>query len=280
MGGPLCAVGLQFGLQSADGEQPPVLRQDLSFLSDPGMTSPLGSYGKQARDTSWALSKRNVKRCAHVLDRAPRPLLRSALHLMLRFRRPETELGPDRLYAYLDALWQRRAVPGDVLEIGCFRGGTTRIAYRFLRSIQSPKRYVAMDTFHGFVSGQFEQDRRHGTPDRLSTGFSINGLEAVRRSLKADGCDGVELVKGDIATVADSALPTTVAVCLIDVDLEIPTYAGLSRVIGRLASGGVALVDDCDPANDFAGALVGYRRFVSEQSLPEEYFMGMGLVRA
>jgi O-methyltransferase len=71
-----------------------------------------------------------------------------------------------------------------------------------------------------------------------------------------------------------------VAVCLIDVDLEIPTFEGLSRVLGRLAPVGVILIDDCDPAGDYIGALVGYRRFVRERNLPEEYFMTMGIVRS
>ena len=215
-----------------------------------------------------------------MLGKAPRSLVQSALQLMLRFRRPQAELGPERLYAYLDALWRRRDLSGDVLEIGCFRGGTARIAYRFLQSIQSPKRYVAVDTFDGFVRRQFDHDTRHGTPEWLRTGFSVNGAGAVRRSLKADGCEGVELVKGDIAALPDAALPATVAVSLIDVDLEIPTYAALSRVFERLEPGGVILVDDCDPLNDYAGALVGYRNFVGERQLPEEYFMGMGVVRS
>lgn len=212
-------------------------------------------------------------------QRAPRPVLRWALGLMLRLRPPQPELQPERLYAYLDAIWRRRDVAGDVLEIGCFRGGTTRLAYRFLRSIGCPKRYVALDTFDGFVGPQFEQDRRHGTPGRLRTGFSINDVEAVRRSLRADGCEDVEILRGDIAAIPDAALPASVAICLIDVDLAIPTYAGLSRVVDRLTPGGVVLVDDCDPQNEYAGALVGYRNFVRERKLPEEYFMRMGLVR-
>ena len=226
------------------------------------------------------MSRRNVQTRAYVLGKAPRSLLRSALDLMLRFRRPQAELQPQRLYAYLDALWQRRDLPGDVLEIGCFRGGTTRIAYRFLQSIKSPKRYVAVDTFDGFVGPQFDHDRRHGTSERLRTGFSVNGVEAVRRSLNADGCEGVELVKGDVASLPDESWPASVAVCLIDVDLEIPTYAALSRVFDRLERGGIVLVDDCDPLNDYAGAVVGYRTFVGERQLPEEYFMGMGVVRS
>ena len=43
-------------------------------------------------------------------------MLQSALHLRLRLRRPQTELGPDRLYAYLEAIWERRDVPEDVLD--------------------------------------------------------------------------------------------------------------------------------------------------------------------
>lgn len=198
---------------------------------------------------------------------------------MLRLRPPQSELSPDRLYAYLDALWRCREVPGDVLEVGCFRGGTTRIAYRFLQRVQPSRRYVAVDTFAGFVDRHFDHDRRQGTSDRLRTGFSRNALDAVRHSLEADGCGGVELVEGDIASLAPSALPAAIAVCLLDVDLEVPTYEGLCRVVDRLGPGGMVLVDDCDPAGDYVGALAGYRRFASERGLPEEYFMSMGLVR-
>lgn len=95
---------------------------------------------------------------------------RNALDAILRLRPPQPELGADRLYAFLDALWQRRDVPGDVLEIGCFRGGTTRIGFRFLQLTQPARLYVAVDTFAGFVGGQFEHDRRLGTAARFRTG--------------------------------------------------------------------------------------------------------------
>ena len=206
-------------------------------------------------------------------------LRRYALPALLRLRPPTPELRPDRLYAYLDALYQRREVPGGVVEVGCFRGGTTRLAYRFLQQVQPSRRYVAVDTFAGFADQQFEHDRRRGTPDRLRTGFRMNDVGAVRRFLDADGCAGVELVDGDIATLPDSALPETIAVCLLDVDLELPTYEGLCRVVARLAPGGITLVDDCDPGNDYSGALAGYRRFAGERAHGEEYFMEMGIAR-
>ncbi len=203
---------------------------------------------------------------------------RYALPALLRLRRPAPELRPDRLYAYLDALYQRRDVAGAVVEVGCFRGGTTRLAYRFLQEVHPSRRYVAVDTFAGFVDRHFEHDRALGTANRRATGFGLNQLGAVRRSLDADGCRSVELVEGDIATLPDGLLPRQVAVCLIDVDLEVPTYASLSRLVPRLAPGGIALVDDCDRGNDYPGALAGYRRFVGERSR-EEYVMDMGVAR-
>jgi hypothetical protein len=124
-------------------------------------------------------------------------LRRHALPALLRLRPPRPELRPDRLYAYLDALYRSGAVAGAVVEVGCFRGGTTRLAYRFLQQVQPTRRYVAVDTFAGFIDRQFEHDRRHGTQNRLRMGCRLNELEAVRRSLDADGCTGVELVEGD-----------------------------------------------------------------------------------
>ncbi len=203
-----------------------------------------------------------------------------ALPIYLRWRPPAPELAPQRLYALLDALWRRRDTAGAVVEVGCFRGGTTRAAYAFLREIQSHRDYVAIDTFSGFVDHHFQHDRGHGTPLRARVGFAVNSFDAVRRSLNSAGCEDVVLIQGEIATLPDSLFPESVAVSLIDVDLEIPTYTGLCRIAKRLVPDGIVLVDDCDPASEFKGARVGYRRFAAEHGHAEEYFMGMGIIRS
>jgi SAM-dependent methyltransferase len=207
-------------------------------------------------------------------------LRRHALSVYLRRRPAAPDLAPHRLYAFLDALWHRRDSVGAVVEVGCWRGGTTRVAYRFLQAIQSPRQYVAIDTFAGFVDDHFQRDRRHGTPLRLRAGFAVNSFDAVRRSLDAAGCGDVDLIQGEITTLPDSMLPESVAVSLIDVDLDIPTYTGLVRIAKRLAPDGIVLVDDCDQESGFKGARAGYRRFAAEHSYAEDYFMGMGIIRS
>jgi predicted O-methyltransferase YrrM len=90
----------------------------------------------------------------------------------------------------------------------------------------------------------------------------------------------LEVVEGDIITIADDALPPQISVCLMDVDLARPIHEGLKRVYPRLVSGGIILVDDCEGGQEsgWRGGQVGYRRFVEEQGLPERYDAGMGLV--
>lgn len=193
-------------------------------------------------------------------------------------RKPEAVLQPERLYLYLDALWKRRDLPGAVVEIGCYRGGTSLLASRFLRRSGFPRRYIAYDTFGGFVEDQFHADVKLGTPTDFRRHFADNSLALVRRSL--DRYDGkeIELVQGDIATLPDSALPDQIAVALVDVDLDIPVHKALERILPRMVKGGIVFVDDCPENYSWAGARVGYKRFVDAMHLPERYSMGLGII--
>jgi SAM-dependent methyltransferase len=187
-------------------------------------------------------------------------------------------LQPQRLYAYLDALWQRRDVEGAVVEIGCWNGGTAAIAHQMLEHTGHRKRYVCVDTFNGFVPAQFDRDVEHGTPSSARRDFTGTPRDVVARLLRHWECSEIELIEADVAKLDADALPDRIVVALVDVDLDIPVYEGLLRVVPRLVPGGIALVDDCFPSHTWAGARKGYERFVAEAGLPAEYFMGMGIV--
>ena len=206
-----------------------------------------------------------------------RPIRDAVLTLHARLRPPQPQLSAERLYAYLDALWRCREVPGAIVEVGCFRGGTTRVAAQFLSESTINTDYVAVDTFSGFVDGHFDRDLVHGTKRTTRTGFSRNSLPVDRGRLDESGHEHVTLLQADICTIAESALPAEISVCLLDVDLEVPTYEGLRKIVPRLAPGGMVLVDDCHEGNAFAGAKVGYQRFLAEAGMDETYFMNMGV---
>jgi O-methyltransferase len=194
------------------------------------------------------------------------------------YPRPVTALAPERLYAYMDALWRARELDGAVVEVGTWLGGTAALSYRMLRHTGYEKRYVCIDTFGGFVQEHFDRDVEHGTAADRGNDFAANSKELVSRLLAHWGTPEIELVQGDITTIDDALLPEKVAVSLVDVDLDVPVYEGLRRIYPRLLEGGTILVDDCSESEDWRGPRIAYQRFVSEHELPERYFMGMGVL--
>jgi hypothetical protein len=220
-----------------------------------------------------------------------RPRIRSIVRRITAGRGPEnlyptpvSALGPERLYAYFDAIWQRRNVDGAIVEVGCWLGGTAALARRLLRNTGIEKRYVCVDTFTGFVPEQLKAEQ--DLTGEVRPTFTGASLDMVRRLLHHWDCEDIELVAGDIVTLEDDALPPTIAVALVDVDLELPVYEALRRIWPRLARGGTILVDDCpdDPASErayhfrFPGAKRAYARFLDEIGRVPEYHLGMGIV--
>jgi len=206
------------------------------------------------------------------------PALRLAPTLILP--KPFFALQPERLYYYLDALWQRREIDGCVVEVGCWLGGTAATAHRFLLETSGSRRYVCIDTFGGFVPEQFEADLANGTPAAERRTFQSNSKATVRKLLDYWAASPIELVQGDIVTLPDAEIPSDIAVCLLDVDLELPIYEGLKRIAPKIVSGGIILVDDCQSDTTFAGARVGYAKYCAEAGIPEEYIFGFGVFRA
>jgi hypothetical protein len=184
----------------------------------------------------------------------------------------------ERLYLWMDTMLKTKNVDGDVLEVGCYLGGTAALSRHFLDGIGSTKTYMVVDTFEGFVPDQWAQDEAAGTSADLARHFSSNSVELTRWVLNRHGASEVKISPGDITKMPDESLPSHLSACLLDVDLSEPSYAGLKRLYPRLESGGIILVDDCDQETEYK-ARVGYERFMSEHRLSTEYRYGMGIVR-
>jgi len=206
------------------------------------------------------------------------PSLKGAMALILS--QPLPELRPEHMYLYLDALWRTRGLAGAAVEVGCFQCSTSAWAVRMLRAMEVRRDYLCVDTFGGFVDAQFDQDVRRGTATTHRRGFRFNSPRLVRRLLARWGVPEIRLLPADIVALPESQLPAQIAVALVDVDLEDPTYSALEKIHPRLTAGGTILVDDCsvDPGNPYRGARIGYSRFVERHGLPERYVFGMGVI--
>jgi O-methyltransferase len=193
------------------------------------------------------------------------------------YKYPPFGLQPERLATYLHGLLERKALPGDVAEIGCNLGGTSAIAARMLKRVGWMNRYICYDTFSGFVAEQFEKDVARGTEKGRRDMFAANSMALVRKILDQHGVPEVELVPGDITTIPDQRLSAAYSVVLLDIDLADPTYGALKRFWPRLVQGGVIYVDDCPGGYNWK-ARIGYEQFCREAGLTPRYEYGLGVL--
>lgn len=195
----------------------------------------------------------------------------------LLYRFPPVFLSPAGLHLWFEALETTEALDGDVVEVGCYLGGTSILGAHFLREMGSKRRYTVIDTFGGFTDEQFESEIEHGGARELRHHFSANTPELARWVMDHHGAPQVQMIQGDVACLPEDALPQRISACLIDIDLAEPIYVALTRLYPRLAPGGVIIVDDCDSQTMYKAA-IGYERFVAEQGLPHQIRLGKGVV--
>lgn len=187
-------------------------------------------------------------------------------------------LSAGKLYLYLDALYRTQSVQGDVLEVGCNICGTTALGKQMLRKMNSQKAYYCVDTFGGFVEEQFENDQKKGTPVKKKMAFSNNDISLARKVLQIHKSDSVRLIQADIVKLPSDQLPNQISLCLLDVDLYDPIYAGLEKIYPRMARGGVILVDDCGGDTWKAGE--AFKDFVAKHQINNwNNEFGMGIIK-
>lgn len=206
-------------------------------------------------DSVKDLVKRHVPR-AHV-DRAL--LAFPQLYPALRY---ESQLTGAQLGILRSLLAERR--PGNVIECGVYRAGTTVLLARHLEALGLDKRIYALDSFAGFEPEIEEEIDRGLVPAEGRTAFRTNSVEYVRRKLRVLGvADRVEVVPGFF----EQTLPTIdddFCLALIDCDLEKSTEFCLGRLWERIVDGGSVVVDDYQ--NPFyPGAALAADRFFANR---------------
>jgi len=149
-------------------------------------------------------------------------------------------------------------VPGVIIELGVQWGATTSLIYN-LTSIFDPfnfrRKVIGFDTFAGFPADSIsEGERAHGwrENDLLA---ADNAKDIADRCLSAHQAFSAlkhmgrhELVQGNVvetlpAWLADNG-HETVALCVFDLDLGIPTRESLKHILPRCQKGSVLVFDE------------------------------------
>lgn len=165
-------------------------------------------------------------------------------------------------------------IPGDIVECGVWRGGSTMIAMAALKHFGAMDRRVRLlDTFQGMtepgdadvdlcgVSAQTLLDVEGGKADGM---LCYASLDEVKRNVASIGypSDLVEFIEGDIRETALAVEPREIALLRLDTDFYESTKVELEVFYPWLREKGVLIIDDY-------GHWEGSRRAV------EEYFDGL-----
>ncbi|MCR6657469.1 MAG: TylF/MycF family methyltransferase [Opitutus sp.] len=180
--------------------------------------------------------------------------------------------SPSQLRALLNLVDEALAVPGDLVEVGCYRGYTTTFLNRHLNEVAPGRRYLAIDTFSGFTPESVDvevKQRGKSAGHRAFAKFTVNSRRVFDATLKLNNITRVAVIEGDICR-RDLDPAQRFCFGLIDVDLYAPSRAGLEKVWAQLNPGGVIVVDDCQPRQIYDGSRQALEEFGKEHGVAFE----------
>ena len=156
------------------------------------------------------------------------------------------------------ALETTRAVPGAIVEIGCFRGSSSSVMLDYALHNGFDRTFYFFDTFDGF---SYETART--SPDAMWQGtHATEGHAVVECRLTAIGYPHLQVHRANIITDNLPAEITQIAVANVDVDLYEAVIAGLNKVADLIPPGGIIICEDAGHTPNLIGARLALQEFM------------------
>jgi hypothetical protein len=137
------------------------------------------------------------------------------------------------------AVQQVRALPGDFVELGVFRGHTTLFVAELLEFASWPKRWRLYDTFSGIPDDQVDPGWAEKNVAAYRGTFSF---EEVRDRFAHIG--NIEVIRGRVPDVFEQHPTGPIAFMHLDLNNSSAEIAALDRLYDHIVPGGVIVFDD------------------------------------
>lgn len=174
---------------------------------------------------------------------------------------PYTMTSPERVFALCDAVRHvvRNQIPGDLVECGVWRGGSTMAMLKTLSANSCDSRLIWLyDTFEGMSEpGQNDVDCYGQTADRLLEQSAENrtaadsvwceaSLDDVRTNVSSCAYpqNHLNYIVGKVEQTIPASLPDKIALLRLDTDWFDSTWHELVHLYPRLVPGGILIIDD------------------------------------
>ncbi len=178
---------------------------------------------------------------------------------ILKGVKPFTLTSNANLWATVQAVKyvEARNIPGDVVELGVWRGGQSMTAALTLKRLGASRRLWLFDTFagmpapgeHDFKAASGESAMKHWEETKDGKGFSdwcCASLEDVRTNIASTGHADVRYVQGMVEDTlrVPANLPDRISILRLDTDWYESTKDELEILFPLLSPGGVLIIDD------------------------------------
>lgn len=207
-------------------------------------TSPLLSMPRRAtwRAITWLLAQRNMTAVP-----AAENSYRTEDYSLIRRVIAETDmlLLRDEAYQVLSCARATSKIPGDIAEVGVYRGGSARL----MCEVRGSRTLNLFDTFEGLPSTD-------SLDSRFAGGQYAASFEAVRTYLAP--FPDVHIYKGLFPATSGPILGKRFSFVHLDVDLYQPTRDSLEFFYPRVNSGGMFLIHDYLWADGVRKAVQGF----------------------
>jgi O-methyltransferase len=171
---------------------------------------------------------------------------------------PFTMTSPERIAAVCSAAEYvvRASIPGDFVECGVWRGGSTMAAaLSFLHLGRKDIQLFLFDTFAGMTEPTSDdRDVRTGEPAMTEFSRMKKRNEGWCEASKGDvssnlassryPAENIHLIEGRVENTIPEAAPAAISLLRLDTDWYESTRHEMEHLFPRLAPGGVLIIDD------------------------------------
>ncbi|WP_337286652.1 TylF/MycF/NovP-related O-methyltransferase [Candidatus Methylomirabilis sp.] len=184
--------------------------------------------------------------------------------------RYESQLSEEQRTVLIELLG--KGIPGNVIECGVYRGGTTVLMALYLKKEGSRRKKIyALDSFMSFPTDEVNGEIGRGlVPEQGRTAFTSTSSDYVQRKVDRLGLhDMIEIVPGYFEDTLDT-IKDSFCLALIDCDLEKSVEYCLTTLWDRVIKGGHIVVDDYTNPG-YPGARIAADRFLSNVNYTQRY---------
>ena len=139
----------------------------------------------------------------------------------------------------IDAI--ENSIDGDVVELGCYVGESSKYIAKTLVELKSSKQYFVYDSFEGLPDVSSYEENTGWRPGTLKTTKEIFKQNFIMNNLPCP-----VITQGWFKNIAEESIPQKISFAFLDGDFYSSIYDSLEKVYNKVADGGYILVHDYD----------------------------------